>query len=107
MTCGRNATRYASVTNTATVLAGDEVGFHTNNDIVGNNGIVHPGPTQIYMTRVPTGIDIKNFAGYEPSAQWFKIATFAQKDAKTWIPFGLTEASCTAGKKCWPCADEH
>jgi hypothetical protein len=89
-TCGRNATQYASFTNTATLIAGDEVGFHTNTD-QGDSGIIHGGPAQLYMAKVPTGIDIKSFAGYEPSAQWFKIASFAQKNDTAWITLGLRE----------------
>jgi len=100
ITCGRNATQYGSSTKTATLIAGDEVGFHVNTD-QGELGIVHGGPAQIYMAKVPTGMDIKKFAGYEPSAQWFKIASFAQKNDTAWITLRLKEVRFTALRPCY------
>lgn len=53
------------------------------------------------MAKVPTGMDIKKFAGYEPSAQWFKIASFAQKNDTAWITLRLKEVRFTALRPCY------
>lgn len=94
-TCGRSAASSAAVTKTATVNAGEEIGFHTNTEFT-FGGIMHPGPAQIYMAKVPTGTDITDFTGYEPSTEWFKIASFAQKNETTWITYDEKQASFMA-----------
>jgi hypothetical protein len=86
ITCGRNATSYTSTTNTATILAGAEVGFHTNTDADGARGIVHGGLIQIYLVKVPEGTKIREFSGYELNIQWFKIESLRRRTIQLGLP---------------------
>jgi hypothetical protein len=99
-TCGRAAILSAWNTSTATILAGDEVGFQIANiNIDGGptpdppETIFHPGPAQIYMAAVPTGVDFKNFVGDE--ADWFKIAFLGASDNTTWSVWFQTRVNFT------------
>ncbi|KAF1961187.1 hypothetical protein CC80DRAFT_543546 [Byssothecium circinans] len=90
ITCGRNSSLYAATTNTATVLAGTEVGFGFVDIPNGWPGIFHGGATQIYLSKVPDGKKIESYEGNEDEAQWFKIASWAQNttDNLTWLTMG-------------------
>ncbi|KAF2183991.1 lytic polysaccharide monooxygenase [Zopfia rhizophila CBS 207.26] len=79
MVCGREAEKSAAKTETATVVAGDEVGFRIA-DIVPGDLIFHDGPGQIYMSRAPND-DLEHYDG---RGDWFKIAYVAAKNDTTW-----------------------
>lgn len=65
-TCGRNAWTYGPVTETATVLAGSEVGFRVAyNTSNSPDGIFHPGVGQAFLSPVPEGYDLENYADHE------------------------------------------
>lgn len=89
ITCGRLAYLSASKTETATVLAGSELGFRTWKEWT----IVHPGPAQIYLTKVPDQKNIEEFVGDEEGVQWFKIASIAQESDTQWITYNKKEVS--------------
>ncbi|KAF2248691.1 lytic polysaccharide monooxygenase [Trematosphaeria pertusa] len=82
--CGRGAATSGPGTRTATVLAGDEVGF-----VVGRSAdeplepyiIYHNGPGQAYLSRSPTD----DLDGYEGDAEWFKIAYLGPKNDSYWL----------------------
>ncbi|KAF2866099.1 glycoside hydrolase [Massariosphaeria phaeospora] len=65
-------------------------------------GIVHGGPAQIYLAKVPANTDITKFTGYEPNANWFKIVSFAQKNDTAWVTLDATEVKFTIPKKTPP-----
>jgi hypothetical protein len=77
-------------TATATVAAGDKLGF------VANAAVTHFGPVQFYMARVPDGSDINT---YEATGNvWFKVASISavqgagaltSSDA-TWPAYSMT-----------------
>ena len=54
---------------TATVAAGDTLGF------VASSGIMHFGPCQFYMARVPAGADINTWQG--DGQVWFKAGSIS------------------------------
>lgn len=89
-TCGREAFRAAPSTRTALVSVGSELGFQFNGAHTGQ-GLFHPGPTQVYMAKVPAGKTITTFTGYEDEAKWFKVASFAQKSDTAWATFNQPE----------------
>ncbi|KXX80424.1 Cellulose-growth-specific protein [Madurella mycetomatis] len=72
ITCGRNAFDYANQTETATVLAGSEVGFRVSYDYQAREEafFIHPGPGQVYLSRAPND----NLESYRGDGDWFKIA---------------------------------
>ncbi|KAF2735279.1 hypothetical protein EJ04DRAFT_563457 [Polyplosphaeria fusca] len=94
ITCGRSAIQSASRTETATVLAGSEVGFRVND----NGTIFHPGVTQFYMAAVPSGKRIEEFAGNEDDARWFKVASLGAKSDTEWITHESRDANFTVPK---------
>ncbi|KAI0394196.1 glycosyl hydrolase family 61-domain-containing protein [Xylariaceae sp. FL0594] len=86
ITCGRDAFKFAATTETADVLAGDEVGFRVSYDGNGPYGVFwHPGPGQVYLARAPND-DLETFRGDE--GDWFKIAYAGPLDNKTWQLWG-------------------
>jgi len=67
--CGLDAEKSAAKTETATILAGSEVGFRIGLHIsAAFRTIGHPGPAQVYMHRTD---DLVNDVG---DGDWFKIA---------------------------------
>ncbi|KAH7128146.1 glycoside hydrolase [Dendryphion nanum] len=67
--CGRNATLGWSKPNTATVKAGDKMGFIVNVESVGKGRMYHPGFTSAWLSKAP-GDDLNSYAG---DGDWFKI----------------------------------
>ncbi|KAK4228615.1 putative glycoside hydrolase [Podospora fimiseda] len=57
---------------TATITAGDTLGF------VASSGIMHFGPAQLYMARVPDNKDINTWDG--AGAVWFKAGSISAVD---------------------------
>ncbi|KFA71536.1 hypothetical protein S40288_06842 [Stachybotrys chartarum IBT 40288] len=53
-----------AATKTATVRAGDTLGFNVR-DILG-----HPGPINVYLSKAPSGVTAQNYLG---DGDWFKI----------------------------------
>ncbi|KAM7186853.1 Glycosyl hydrolase family 61 domain containing protein [Naviculisporaceae sp. PSN 640] len=81
ITCGREAFASAAKTETADVLAGDEVGFRVSWDGSGEYGVFwHQGPIQIYLSRAPND-DITNYRG---DGDWFKIAYAGPENDNKW-----------------------
>ncbi|KAI1808941.1 glycoside hydrolase family 61 protein [Daldinia bambusicola] len=73
-------------TGTATVAAGDVLGF------VANAAVTHFGPVQFYMARVP---DSANINTWEPAGNvWFKVGSISAVP-----PLGSTEATWPAYNK--------
>ncbi|KAF2469273.1 uncharacterized protein BDR25DRAFT_229129, partial [Lindgomyces ingoldianus] len=82
ITCGRKAIDSANKTQTADIIAGDQVGFR-----VANIPIFHGGPTQIYMSKVPEG---KTLADYAGDGDWFKIASAGAASDTAWKLASIT-----------------
>ncbi|KAF2794919.1 lytic polysaccharide monooxygenase, partial [Melanomma pulvis-pyrius CBS 109.77] len=76
-TCGRDAIKSAAKTETATVVAGEEVGNGRY-----NNTIFHDGPAQVFMSEASSS-DLEAYAGYQGDC--FKIAEWLAKNATKWI----------------------
>ncbi|KAI0137799.1 lytic polysaccharide monooxygenase [Hypoxylon sp. NC0597] len=73
-------------TGTATVAAGDVLGF------VANAAVTHFGPVQFYMAKVPEGADINT---WDPAGNvWFKIGSITAVP-----PLGSSEATWPAYNK--------
>ncbi|KAF2868797.1 glycoside hydrolase [Massariosphaeria phaeospora] len=79
-TCGLNAFKSAKSTQTATVLAGAEVGFEPVEVWAGGTEIYHWGPASAWLSRAP-GDDVE---GYEGLGDWFKVAYMGPSDNVTW-----------------------
>ncbi|KAF1993579.1 lytic polysaccharide monooxygenase [Amniculicola lignicola CBS 123094] len=93
ITCGRSAHLSASKTKTAAVLAGSKVGFRTWRDGFYGGNIFHPGPAQIYLTKIPSGKRIDQVVGDEVS--WFKIASLTAKSDTEWTSYLENEVNFT------------
>ena len=85
ITCGRLAHQSGIDTETATILAGSKLGFRTWWTPQSTYNIIHPGPAQVYLTRVPKEQNIEEIVGDE--LEWFKIASLAQSNDTAWITF--------------------
>ncbi|KAF2685073.1 lytic polysaccharide monooxygenase [Lentithecium fluviatile CBS 122367] len=74
MACGREAARFAATTQTADVIAGQEIGFRLSKQMEGTtfDQIFHDGPAQAYLARAPNE-DLVHFNGTD--GKWFKIAS--------------------------------
>ncbi|KXX81539.1 putative endo-beta-1,4-glucanase D [Madurella mycetomatis] len=84
ITCGRSAFDAASLTETADVLAGSEVGFRVSYSAGGNGpygGFYHHGPGQIYLSKAPNN-DLENYRG---DGDWFKIAYAGPAGNNKWL----------------------
>lgn len=93
MTCGRLAFNSAPTTETADVIAGSEVGFRVSWDGNGAYGMFwHQGPAQIYLSKVPEGVAMKDYSGIE--GDWFKIAWSPPEDQAHWPLWGEPDVSC-------------
>ncbi|KAF2180124.1 lytic polysaccharide monooxygenase [Zopfia rhizophila CBS 207.26] len=80
MTCGRDAYKSAMTTETASVIAGSELGMWVSNVWNSSNLIFHDGPGQVYMSRAPND-DLEHYDG---KGDWFKIATVGVKSDTAW-----------------------
>ncbi|KAK3312691.1 fungal cellulose binding domain-containing protein [Apodospora peruviana] len=82
--CGRGASTSGPGSKTATVLAGDEVGF-----VIGRSAdepmepyiIYHNGPGQAYLSRSNS----YDLSSYEGDGEWFKIASLGAKNDTWWL----------------------
>ncbi|KAF1993279.1 lytic polysaccharide monooxygenase [Amniculicola lignicola CBS 123094] len=81
MICGREAEKAAKKTETATVIAGSEVGFRIAKIISERDNIFHDGPGQAYLARAPNG-NLEEFNGKE--GDWFKISYAGPKTDTSW-----------------------
>lgn len=88
--CGRDAGA-GPKTHTATILAGSELSFKVYNWTIGS-AIFHPGPGQVYLSKVPDSLDVENYDGSEG---WFKIASAGAKNDTTWLLLWEKEVSVT------------
>ncbi|KAF2265708.1 hypothetical protein CC78DRAFT_578873 [Lojkania enalia] len=85
--CGWGASKSGPGTQTANVVAGDEVGF-----VIGRSAdeplepyiIYHNGPGQAYLSKSPTD-DLDH---YEGGGEWFKIASLGVKNDTYWLTRG-------------------
>ncbi|KAJ4299866.1 hypothetical protein N0V90_005112 [Kalmusia sp. IMI 367209] len=102
--CGRDGAKSASTTETADIEAGSDLAFHIKefNDPQYNNGIFHPGPAQVYMSKSD---DLSTDAG---DGDWFKIYYLGPSSDTTWatdrqvqinftIPETTPPGTCTPG----------
>ncbi|KAK3215672.1 hypothetical protein GRF29_8g703876 [Pseudopithomyces chartarum] len=89
--CGRDAAKSAATTETAIVEAGSEVGFRIKefNDPAFNNGIFHPGPAQVYMSKSE---DLATDIG---DGDWFKIYYLGPDSDTTWATDRATQINFT------------
>jgi hypothetical protein len=78
-------------TSTATVAAGDTLGF------VANAQVTHFGPVQFYMAKVPAGANINNWDA--AGNVWFKVGSI---DAKSGAGGALTSGEAT-----WPAYSKY
>lgn len=82
ITCGRDAFKFAAVTETADVIAGSEVGFRVSYDGNGKYGnFWHPGPAQVYLSRA-TNDELESYRG---DGDWFKIAYAGPINNNKWL----------------------
>ncbi len=77
--------------NVATVAAGDTLGF------VVSTGIMHFGPCQFYMARVPDGQKVESWGG--EGEVWFKVGSLSAKDGGG-QPLKGDEATWPAYREC-------
>jgi hypothetical protein len=88
VTCGRGAFpvfNSASI-ETATVLAGDDVGFMVSGPFFPGDDaqtIYHDGPGQIFLSKLPTSI--KDLNDYDGSGDFFKIGYAGPVSATAWF----------------------
>ncbi|KAK3388046.1 glycoside hydrolase, partial [Podospora didyma] len=75
--CGRGASTSGPETKTATVVAGDEIGFVPMEPYI----IYHNGPGQAYLSRATT----ENISDYEGDGDWFKIGSIGAKNDTWWL----------------------
>ncbi|KAF2189224.1 lytic polysaccharide monooxygenase [Zopfia rhizophila CBS 207.26] len=95
--CGRGAATSGPGTETATVMAGDEVGF-----VVGRSAdeplqpyvIYHNGPGQAYLSKAPTD-DLNHYIG---DGDWFKIGALVAKNDMAWVTRDQTGMNFTIPK---------
>lgn len=83
MICNREASA-GTKTATATVIAGDEVGFRVSPYLGITTTISHPGPGQAYMSKAPND-DVDNYDG---KGDWFKIAYVGPTSNSSWALLG-------------------
>ncbi|KAI1162646.1 glycosyl hydrolase family 61-domain-containing protein [Nemania serpens] len=88
---GPRADLFAHNTSTATVIAGDEVGFRIIQDYDGSTGltIFHAGPGQVYLSRAD------NLDVYVGDGDWFKIASKGPLDNTDWQLIGSRDMNFT------------
>ena len=87
-----------SGTQTATLAAGDTMGF------IANAQVTHFGPVQFYMARVPDGADINTWEA--AGNVWFKVGSISAvnsggalgSDTKTWPAYMKTEVNFVVPK---------
>lgn len=92
--CGRGATTSGPATRTASIVAGDEVGF-----VVGRSAdepmepyiIYHNGPGQAYLSRSTTD----DTTAYEGDGDWFKVASLGARNATDWLTRDQTSINFT------------
>ncbi|KAF2872273.1 glycoside hydrolase family 61 protein [Massariosphaeria phaeospora] len=92
LVCGRDAfpVRNPAIS-TATVLAGDDVGFHLTGPYSDDDGyqptIFHTGPGQVFLSKLPDGMT--NLNDYDGKGDFFKIAYAGVKDKENeWVLLG-------------------
>jgi len=74
--CNKGSMNHRTEPKTATVIAGqDVVGFQT---YAGTDGLYHPGPVQIYMSKAPG--DVRDYDG---SGDWFKVYQLGHREGST------------------------
>ncbi|KAF2119739.1 glycoside hydrolase [Lophiotrema nucula] len=91
MTCGRAAINAAPTTQTATVIAGEEVGFYLLDWNLKetmytskSHTMGHYGPAQAYLAKAPND-DLTTFSGID--ADWLKIGYFGPKNDSDWSTY--------------------
>jgi hypothetical protein len=88
VTCGRGAFPVfnAATIETATIPAGSEVGFMVSLPLFPDDPIqyiYHEGPGQIFLSKLPEGVD--NLNDYDGSGDFFKIGYAGPVDSTTWV----------------------
>jgi hypothetical protein len=97
MTCGLDAFKSASQTQTATVVAGSVVAFEPANLYSGSAAeIYHWGPASAWLSRAPND-DVDN---YEGLGDWFKIAYWGPSDNVTWSAHGMKIVGQATARSC-------
>ncbi|KAF2655703.1 lytic polysaccharide monooxygenase [Lophiostoma macrostomum CBS 122681] len=91
--CGRNASKAWSTPKTATIWAGDTVGFAVNttvgSPVIGAPvnpwdrypNLYHPGPATAWLSKAPGDLDT-----YEGDGDWFKILSVVNRTAQSVPP---------------------
>jgi hypothetical protein len=87
VTCGRGAfpVANAATIETATILAGDEVGFMVSGPMFEDDliqYIYHEGPGQIFLSKLPEGM--KTLNEYDASGDFFKIGYAGPISSTVW-----------------------
>jgi hypothetical protein len=81
--CNKGSMNHRTEPQTARVIAGqDVVGFQT---YAGTDGLYHPGPVQIYMSKAPG--DVRDYDG---SGDWFKVYQLGHREGSTRDDMWLT-----------------
>ncbi|KAF2121554.1 glycosyl hydrolase family 61-domain-containing protein [Lophiotrema nucula] len=82
--CGRGASASGPGTSTATVTAGDEVGFvigRSADEFILPYVMYHNGPGFAYLSKSPSNVELDK---YEGDGDWFKIAYFGPLNDTYW-----------------------
>lgn len=97
--CGRDGWKPHSDTRTATVLAGDAVGFlperystGTNQERVSYDSIAHIGPGMAYLAKKPDGVELSQWDG---DGDWFKIDYTGPSSDESWVLLGAKQYNGT------------
>ena len=99
MVCGRNAFPVLNPQiQTATVLAGDDIGFHLSGvfdpeDSEEYMTIYHRGPAYIFLSKLPDGKS--ELSEYDGSADWFKIGYTGAANSTNWAVEGHKSVNVT------------
>lgn len=105
ITCGRGAfpVHNADTIETATILAGDNVGFMVSGPYFEGDTqptIFHAGPGQVFLSKLPDGVESLNH--YDGRGDFFKIAYAGPADSTNWSLFDKLVMNFTIPKSTPP-----
>ncbi|KAI1169511.1 glycosyl hydrolase family 61-domain-containing protein [Nemania sp. FL0916] len=87
--CNHEAQLFAHNTSTATVIAGEEIGFRIVRDFSPDLTIFHAGPGQVYLSKAD------DLSTYEGDGDWFKIASAGPINDTQWELIGGIDMNFT------------
>jgi hypothetical protein len=97
LTCGREAWKSAAKTETATVIAGTQLGFQveryreTNFSKIYDGVIFHEGPAHMYMAKAKDDVALEDWLGDD--GDWFKVKEWRAINRTAWEATGKASVS--------------